>query len=182
MAYRSRTFPGELNVTSNAKLNLDGTSVTTTGRELNLLDADSAPSVAYPAPSGWNAVSRLGYGTLDTNGVVAGVYSLNGLTGDGGAIIMPANVLVTGCWYEINTTVTSGTDAATIALSVNGVDIIAATAISAGGNIWDAGTHGVTLAAPVACPTAGLVLLTTAVETLTSVSTIKFFIEYVVTT
>mgnify|MGYP003650874880 FL=1 len=181
MAYRSRTFPGELNITANATLNLDGTAVTTTGAELNLLDEDVIPLIPFYATTGWNAVTRLAYGTWASTGATAGTYGLTGLVPAAGNL-MPANVLVTGCWYEVDVTLTSATDAATIALSLNGVDIIGATAISGGSNIWDAGTHGVTLAAPVACPTAGNVILTTAVETMTSASTIKFFIEYVVTT
>jgi len=169
MAYRSRTFPSVVN--------------NVTGDELDLLDASGVPALPANATTPWNAVSRIAYGTFTTSNPTApGVYGLTGLSSLAGNL-MPANVLVTGCWYEIDVTLTTaGGDAGTLGLSVNGVNIIAPTAVSAGGNIWDAGAHGVSLSNPVQCPTAGNILLTTAAQNITSVSTIKFFIEYVVTT
>ena len=80
------------------------------------------------------------------------------------------------------TLTTAGGDAGTLNLKLGSTDIIAATAVSAGGNIWDAGTHGVSLSAPISVAAASNLTLTTAVQTITSNSTIKFFVEYVVTT
>lgn len=170
MAYRSRTFPSVVN--------------NVTGDELDLLDASSAPNLpeGLTATTAWNAVSRLAYGTINLLNATAATYTLTGLTPAAGNLF-PANVLVTGCWYQIDTTLTSaGPDAATLNLKLGGSDIIAATAISAGGNIWDAGTHGVSLSAPISVAAASNLTLTTAVQTITSNSTIKFFVEYVVTT
>lgn len=71
---------------------------------------------------------------------------------DGGAIgtinlrggQLPDNAIINNAWYEVTTTFTSATDAATIALGVatdDATGIEGATAISAMGNIWDAGVH-----------------------------------------
>lgn len=71
---------------------------------------------------------------------------------DGGAIsdiglgvFLPDNAIVTRAWYEVITTLESaGADGATIAITIPTDDvagIVAATAISAGGNVWDAGLH-----------------------------------------
>ena len=169
MAYRSRTFPAIVN--------------NVTGDELDLLSQNNVPNLpaGLTATTAWNAISRLAYGTINLENATAATYSLNGLTS--ASNLFPANVLVTGCWYQIDTTLTSaGPDAATLALKLGSTDIIAATAISAGGNIWDAGTHGVSLSAPIAVAAASNLTLTTAVQTITSNSTIKFFVEYVVTT
>ncbi len=58
---------------------------------------------------------------------------------------IPDNARVVRSWYEVITTLTSdSTDAATIGLGVETDDvagITAAVAISAGGNVWDAGLH-----------------------------------------
>lgn len=58
--------------------------------------------------------------------------------------IVPENSIVTRAWYRVLTTFTSATDAATIGIGFATDDsngIVAATAISAGGNVWDAGNH-----------------------------------------
>lgn len=58
--------------------------------------------------------------------------------------IFPDNSFVTRDYYKVLTTFTSATDAATIGIGFNTDDaagIVAATAISAGGNVWDAGNH-----------------------------------------
>ena len=59
-------------------------------------------------------------------------------------VTLPDNAIVTRDWYEVITTFTSATDAATIALGVPtdaAAGIVAAIAISNGGNPWDAGNH-----------------------------------------
>lgn len=55
---------------------------------------------------------------------------------------LPENAVVTNVLYDVETTFTSATDAATIALDLGGTDFVAALAISNGTNIWDAGVHG----------------------------------------
>lgn len=55
--------------------------------------------------------------------------------------VIPDGAVITRTFYQVLTTFTSATDSATIALAANAAnDITTATAISAGGNIWDAGS------------------------------------------
>jgi hypothetical protein len=61
---------------------------------------------------------------------------------------LPNNARIISAWYRVNTTFTSATDAATISLGVEtaaAAGLVAAVAISDGGNPWDAS------ATPVAC-------------------------------
>lgn len=50
---------------------------------------------------------------------------------------IPANAIIKDCWYEVVTTFTSATDAATIGFNVANSSIVDATAISSG-TTWDA--------------------------------------------
>jgi hypothetical protein len=53
-------------------------------------------------------------------------------------VTIPDNAFVVGAWYWVETTFTSATDAATVALSLEGADdIVTAVAISDGSNPWD---------------------------------------------
>jgi hypothetical protein len=57
---------------------------------------------------------------------------------------LPANAIVTRAWYHVETTFASSSDAATISLGIESVDvagIVAAIAISDGSNPWDADNH-----------------------------------------
>ena len=58
---------------------------------------------------------------------------------------LPDNAIITKAWYEVLTTFTDGADdSATIAIGIPTDDvagIVAAVAISDGGNPWDAGNH-----------------------------------------
>jgi hypothetical protein len=55
-------------------------------------------------------------------------------------VFLPANAVITRSWYDVVTTFTSATDAATIALQAETAnDVKAAIAISNGANAWDAG-------------------------------------------
>lgn len=62
-------------------------------------------------------------------------------------VIIPDNAIITNAFYEVNTLFTSaGADAGTIGIGVEGVgagteDLVVAIAISAAGDIWDAGIH-----------------------------------------
>lgn len=60
-------------------------------------------------------------------------------------VTIPANAIVCGGFIEVLTTcTTAGADAGTMAISVEGAnDIVTATAVSAGGNIWDAGKQAI---------------------------------------
>lgn len=58
------------------------------------------------------------------------------------SVTLPDNAIMIRSWYDVITTFTSATDAATIAIHAEAAnDIVTATAISAGGSIWDAGLH-----------------------------------------
>lgn len=56
---------------------------------------------------------------------------------------LPANSLIMRAFYIVTSAFTSATDAATLAIGVlgNANGIVTATAISAGGNVWDEGPH-----------------------------------------
>lgn len=72
-----------------------------------------------------------------TGGVATGTVTLDGAQ-------IPDNSRVVRSFYEVTTTFTSSSDAATISIGLptdDAAGIVAATAISAGGNIWDAGVH-----------------------------------------
>lgn len=59
-------------------------------------------------------------------------------------VTIPDNAIVFGGFVDVDVTLTSATDAATVAVSVQGAnDIVSAIAISNGGNPWDAGLHAV---------------------------------------
>lgn len=106
----------------------------------------------------------------------------------GSGVTLPDNAIVTKCWYEVSTTFTSSTDAATIAINIpTDGDLQAAIAISDVTNPYDAGL--------IACDTKGTdsndpstFIKTTAareiswviaVETLTA-GKLQLFLEYVV--
>jgi hypothetical protein len=60
-------------------------------------------------------------------------------------VTIPAKAIVCGGFIEVLTTcTTAGADAGTMAISVEGAnDIVTATAVSAGGDIWDAGKRAI---------------------------------------
>lgn len=96
-------------------------------------------------------------GTFDaTGGKNIGAYSM-------GAKV-PAKAMITRAWYKVTTTFTSaGADAGTIAIHAESADdIVAAIAISNGGNPWDAGKHE-----GIEIDTAATAVETTADRTLT---------------
>ncbi|QDP63950.1 MAG: hypothetical protein Unbinned3992contig1000_64 [Prokaryotic dsDNA virus sp.] len=155
MAYRSRTFPATVNDVTRA--------------EIDLLDANNGA----PTSGNWCALPRIAYGVIDLSSAAIGTYQIGSLSA------LPNNIIVTGCWYTVNTTFTSGGgDAATLKIQANGTDIVAATAISGGGNIWDAGAHGVSLSNPVLASTSGPATVTIASQAITSASTLTVWFEY----
>ena len=114
---------------------------------------------------------------------------------DGGAVsdiglrvTLPDNAIVTRAWYEVITTLESIGDDATIALTIHHDDvagIVAATAINAGGDIWDAGNYdciqdGTTAAYSEKCTAARELIATIGVEAVTA-GKFVLFCEYVVT-
>lgn len=102
---------------------------------------------------------------------------------EGNAAKLPDNAIITHAYYDVITTLTSATDAATVALTSEGAgDIKAAVAISNGANAWDAGFHeGVpvgTAATMVKMSAERTLLATIAVEAVTA-GKFELFVEYV---
>lgn len=80
--------------------------------------------------------------SADTTKRPIGTYGLG--------VYLPINAVVTNAWIDVITTFTSaGADAGTIAATLQSAgDITAAIAISAAGDVWDAGIHGSILGTP----------------------------------
>jgi hypothetical protein len=59
-------------------------------------------------------------------------------------VYIPAGAIVTNSWWDVITTFsTASADAGTIAIQVQAAgDVVAAIAVSAAGDVWDAGIHG----------------------------------------
>jgi hypothetical protein len=116
---------------------------------------------------------------FDTDGGAIGDITLRGPQ-------IPDNSRVLRGFYEVTTTFTSSTDAATIAIGIptdDAAGIVAATAISAGGNVWDAGIHetiqtGTTANASEKTTAARAPVATVAVEALTAGS-LELFLQVV---
>ncbi len=128
---------------------------------------------------------------LNVKRIAHGIFNPTAVSGDRtiaphtlGATI-PDKSFVSGAWYWVETTCTSATDAGTIALSIQAAnDLTTATAISAGGDIWD------TSAKPVECTpvieTTSTWLLTTAARAITATVAVEaltggkihVFVEY----
>ena len=118
------------------------------------------------------------YSATDAYGVANSAIGTHG-TG----IFVPANSIITNTAYDVITTFTSATDAATIAVQVEAAnDIVSATAISTG-TTWDNVTNMVA-GTPVSAATAVKttvdreIKFVTAVEVLTA-GKLAFFIDYV---
>lgn len=85
-------------------------------------------------------VARFVFNTASTDSAGAANTTI---AAHGSGVFIPATAIITGAYYLVNTTFTSATDAATIALKVEGAnDLKAAIAISDASNVWDAGIHG----------------------------------------
>jgi len=116
-------------------------------------------------------------------------FSVDGGTAGpiGLGVTLPDNAVITRSWYSVETTFTSGDDSATVALGLPTDDaegIAVATAISAGGNVWDAGYHegiqdGAATNFSERCTAARELTLTIGVQNLTAGKLI-LFCEYVV--
>lgn len=96
---------------------------------------------------------------------------------------IPNGSVITRLWYNVGITFTSaGADAGELKITVSGStgDAVASTAISAGGNIWDAGLHAPTFtpATLTQLSNGGHIVVTTAAQLLTGGS-MTVFAEYV---
>lgn len=65
-------------------------------------------------------------------------------------VYIPTKAVITKAWVDVITTfTTAGADAGTIAIQVQAAnDVVAAIAVSAAGDVWDAGIHGSILGTP----------------------------------
>lgn len=128
-------YPGSFPVVVDMEqgIELGGVAVTSTAAELNLLDGVSAPGTDG---LGLLRVARATY-DFSVNGGAIGAIPL--------AATLPIGALVVGGFIEVLTTcTTAGADAGTMAISVQSAnDIVTATAVSAGGDIWDAGKRAI---------------------------------------
>ena len=106
-SYRGRYTPGVIEVPSSGSLKLNGTAVTATASELNLLDASNTE----PADAAWAAVTRWAKVEYDfaTDGGAVSTIDLG--------VTIPDNAIVLTCIVEKITAFTSG-GAATVGLKI----------------------------------------------------------------
>jgi hypothetical protein len=84
------------------------------------------------------AVACFDTAAVDSSGAASTTIAAHGL-----GVYLPTKAIILNAWVDVVTTFTSATDAATIALKVEGTgDLTAAIAISNASNVWDAGVHG----------------------------------------
>jgi hypothetical protein len=124
---------GEVDIESGGALKIAGTQVTASAAELNELDHDA--SVA----DGHGRV-RVARATYDISGGDDGTVGSHGL-----GVTIPDNAIILDGVIDVITTFTDNADdSATIAIQVEGGnDIVTATAISGGSDIWDAGLQDI---------------------------------------
>jgi len=127
--------------------------------ELSRSSAATSSEVTLATPAITNlGVQRMSLGKYDfaVDGGAIGAIAI-------GASI-PAYAIITRVDYEVLTTLTSATDAATLAISIlSANDIVSAVAISAVGDVWDAGAP---LATIVDDATSNFIKLSSASKTL----------------
>ena len=103
-------------------------------------------------------VKEVAVATYDVSGGDSGAVGAHGL-----GVYIPDNAVITKVWYDVVTTFTDGaSDTATLALTIQSAgDAVAAIAISAATNVWDAGVHGSVIGFPAI---AGSTATDTAIE------------------
>lgn len=81
--------------------------------------------------------------TFKSSGTDSSGVSMSTAAAHGLGLYIPSGATIVDAYYIVNSTFTSATDAATIALHVEGAgDLKAAIAISDATNVWDAGKRG----------------------------------------
>lgn len=131
MSFYPGKFPAVVDMTAGIKLG--GVAVTSSAAELNLVDGMSAPGVDG---LGVLRVARATYDFAEHGGAISAI---------GLGVTIPDNAIVCGGFVDVVTTcTTAAADAGTMAIHVQSAnDIVTATAVSAGGNIWDEGLHAI---------------------------------------
>ncbi|WP_139020721.1 hypothetical protein [Bradyrhizobium sp. ORS 285] len=83
-------------------------------------------------------VPKIAVATYDVSGGADGTAGSHGLK-----VYIPAKAIITAAWVDVVTTFASANSTATLAVQVESSgDLIAASAINAAGNPWNAGIHG----------------------------------------
>lgn len=121
---------------------------------------------------------------FDTAGTDSSGVANTTIAAHGSGVYLPDNAVITRAWYDVITTFTSATDAATIAIHAQSAnDIKSAIAISNVANPYDAGlVEGVqdgTASAMVKLTAEREIVFTVAVEALTA-GKLVLFVEYVI--
>jgi len=145
---------GEIDALDVTALSVNGTAVTSTAAELNILDGVTATAAELNILDGVTATAAelngLDFSALAVDGLQAarvarGTYDFAADGGSQGTINLgaqlPANAIVLRGMIKVVTTCADGVaDAATIAVSIEGAgDLVVAIAISDGSNPWDVG-------------------------------------------
>ena len=87
-------------------------------------------------------VKKVATATFDTAGTDSAGVANTTIAAHGSGVYLPDNAVILKMWFDVITTFTSATDAGTIAAHASGAgDLLAAIAISAAGNVFDAGLH-----------------------------------------
>lgn len=130
------------------------------------------------------AVQKIATVIYDTAATDSSGVSNKTVAAHGSGVYIPAGAIITKVTYQVKTTFTSANDSATIAIHAAGAnDIVTATAISAGGNVWDAGFHAATQDGTVTNYLGALsaekeITFTVAVQALTAGKLVAF-VEYI---
>lgn len=103
------------------------------------------PNATSAGPNGGNGLRRQATAVFNPSANV----NHQGIGAHGLGVFIPKNAVVIGMFYDVITTLTSATDAATVALMLQAAgDALAAIAISDASNVLDAGLHAGKLGYP----------------------------------
>jgi hypothetical protein len=96
------------------------------------------------------AVKYLASAVFDTAGTDSAGVANTTVASHGTGVYIPTKAIITKAWVDVITTFTTASaDAGTIALTLQSAgDITAAIAVSAAGDVWDAGLHGTIVGTP----------------------------------
>ena len=132
MSFYPGSFPVVVDLEQGVKLG--GVAVTSSAAELNLVDGVAAPTADG---LGLIRVARATYDFAEHGGAISAI---------GLGVTLPDNAIVIGGFIDVVTTcTTAAADAGTMAVHIQSAnDLVTATAVSAGGNIWDAGLRAIT--------------------------------------
>lgn len=101
-------------------------------------------------------LKKVAQAVFDTAGNDSAGVSNKTTAAHGTGVYLPIGAVVVNAFYQVKTTFTSATDAATIALKTEGAgDLKVAIAISDASNVWDAGAHGCLPGNPALATVAG---------------------------